>query len=106
MKRSIIITLILASLLFAVSNTIAADYVSSAFPSDNILKQLAGHKAQEEASVYVIMGKVKDPTDKAATIVYAYNINNPDSLIYITLKKTDRNYWFYIFNVDYGTRTN
>lgn len=94
MKKSIIITVVLASLLVAVSNTLAADYVSSAFPSDQILQELAGYCGPGDGTEYTLAGKVKHPTEKGVYKVYAYHIS-PSEIVEMILRKTDRNYWVY-----------
>ena len=99
MKRSIIITLVLASSFLFVSQTLShsADYVSSAFPSDQILKEMISDRAKwsRTPEQIIIMGKAKHPTDKTAYIVYAHPADGDAIIAEVILRKTDRNYWFY-----------
>jgi hypothetical protein len=103
MKKSVIITLILASLLFTAWNSLghAADYVSSTFPPDRLLKELINSldEFSQNPEEYIIMGKVKDGTEKNAYIVYAHHVNHPTEPQKILLKKTDKNFWYYEINV-------
>jgi hypothetical protein len=99
MKRSIVTALVLGCSLFASSYALshAADYISSAFPSDQILEELSWYRSGLTGAPedYIIVGKAKLPTDKTAYVVYGHYVSNDSPAIEIILKKTDRNYWYY-----------
>jgi hypothetical protein len=101
MKKSIIIILILVSLLFTVLHSLghAADYISSTFPPDQVLKEMILINNEWGASTpdqIIVAGKIKHPTEKGAYIVYARFVNGDTDVAEIIIRKTDRNYWFYV----------